>query len=198
VFDEWRKKAELVLGVVADTLAIICDTLIPPPLKPAETPDKMRSLQLSAIFAIVVLSLLLNTVFAGTRTYDTLPFLILTLVYFTVVSWAFAGVCWIWGNGTRPQFINKSLSLVIGFSAISIAVLVILREIDVFHRIFPRNVTLQRLYSVAIAIAIAGVICFLRSLYAAKKARAPFDLWRTLVTEVALMAIAGLYLFFIA
>jgi hypothetical protein len=192
------QKAELVLGVIADTLAIIRDTIIPPPSKPDQTPDKMRPLQLSAIFAIVVLGLLLNTMFAGMRNYDTLPFLILTLLYFTVASWIFAGVCWIWGKGERPRLVNKSLSLVIGFSAISITALFILREIDVFHRIFPHDVKLQRLYSVAIAVAVAAVICFLRSLYATRMECAPFEPWRILVTEVALMAIAGFYLFFIA
>jgi hypothetical protein len=196
MFDSWRKQAELFLGLVADAWAIVVAALIPPAVTPAKEEAQMRAVRISAVFVIVMLGLLLNTQFAGQRKIDTIPFALLTLVYFTIMSWLVAGARWLFPpERERDDLVATSLSLVIGFVALSIFVAALLREVDIFIR-FPLGNFELRAGSAVTAVVVAAVVTLLRSYLRPTKDR-PGALMALIV--VAVLAItAGFYIFYIA
>jgi hypothetical protein len=196
MFDTWRKQAELFLGLVADAWAIVVAAIIPPAVTARKDEAQMRAVRISAVFVIVMLGLLLNTQFAGQRKIDTLPFALLTLGYFTIMSWLVAAARWLFPQERpRDDLVATSLSLVIGFVALSIFLAALLREIDIFIR-FPLDNFGLRVGSTAVSVGLTSAVTLLRS-YCTPAVRRPGVIMALFV--VALLATtAGAYIFLIA
>ena len=199
MLDAWRKQAELVLGLIADTLELILETIIPPLPGPAAAADKTRARQLSAIFVIVILILVLKAFFAGMQKTDTLWLVTMTLIYFTAASWLVSGACACLGYGQFKTLVEPSLSVIVGFSAVSIVILVLLRGFDYFIYKLPLgDLTQFKIYTALISVAISALAVIVRSYLLAKKSRAAFSLVKASATSLLLMALVAPYLYWIA
>lgn len=199
MLDAWRKQAELVLGLIADTSELILETIIPPLPGPPTAADKARARQLSAIFVIVILILVLKAFNAGMQKTDTLWTITLTLIYFTIASWLVSWACAGVGYGSLKTLVEPSLSVIVGFSAVSIVILVLLRGFDYFiHKLPARSFAQFEIYTVLISVAISALAVVVRSYLLAKKGGAPFSLLKASAISLLLMALVAPYLYWIA
>ena len=198
MLDAWRKQAELFLGLVADAWAIVIAAIIPPAITSNEGAAQMRAIRISAVLVILIIGLWLNTTFAGDRKIDTWAFALLTLVYFTVLSWIVASIRWISNEERkRDDLVATSLSLVIGFVALSIFTVALVREFDVFYRLPVDNFVL-RVGSTVAAVLLAALVTLIRSYLSPSNGVRMLNPALTFLVVLILMLGASLYIFNIA
>lgn len=198
MLDAWRKQAELFLGLAADAWAVVIAAIIPPAVTSSEGAAQMRAIRISAVLVILIAGLWLNTIFAGSQKIDTWAFALLTLLYFTVMSWIVAGVRWIsTEERKRDDLVATSLSLVIGFVALSIFVVALIRQFDALYRL-PVNTATLRIGAVVVGVLLAAVVTLLRSFLTPVAGVRTLSPILTLSVVAILMLGAAIYILLIA
>jgi hypothetical protein len=131
---DWKKYASLVLDTLSDIYQLVILTVLPTPASSTNGVDRMRALHLSALIAITVLAIWMMkaTETPGGADFNPLFFIILTILYFTLVSWAVFGAL----RATKlyepkGETISDALTLVIGFGLIGTFVAAVIAEADV-------------------------------------------------------------------
>jgi len=153
---DWKKSAELVIDTIADAIHLVILVIIPTPATSRHTPEKVRALQLSALFVITILGIwLISSMEAGIRTkFEAVPFILLSAVYFTLASWLTFGVLRASGQYLKNgETISDALALVIGFCLITLLGAVFVKQLDVFVGLNVKHDMLNK-------IAFAGSISF--------------------------------------
>ena len=136
--EDWKKYASLVADTLSDIYQLVILIVLPTPASFTNGADRMRALHLSALIAITVLAIWMmkTTETPGGRDFDPLFFVILSILYFTVVSWVVFGAL----RATKlyepkGETISDALTLVIGFGLIGTFVATAIAEADVLLRL---------------------------------------------------------------
>jgi hypothetical protein len=129
--DDWKKTASLVFDTVSDAVQLVILVVIPTPASSTNGRDKMRALHLSALIAITILGIWIMKASqaAGGNDFSALGFIVLSILFFTFVSWAVFGALKLTGlYEPRGDAMGDALTLVIGFNLIATFAAAVIRE----------------------------------------------------------------------
>jgi hypothetical protein len=129
--DDWKKTASLVFDTVADAVQLVVLVVLPTPASSINGRDKMRALHLSALIAITVLGIWIMkaTRTSGGDDFSALGFIVLSILFFTFVSWVVFGVLKLTGlYEPDGDTIGDALTLVVGFNLIATFATAVIRE----------------------------------------------------------------------
>jgi hypothetical protein len=196
--DDWKKTASLVFDTLSDTVELVMLIVIPTPATSVNGKDKMRALHLSALIAITILGIWLvkATSAAGSTNFEALFFIVLSIVFFTLVSWIIFGLLKLTGlYDPKGETITDALTLVIGFNLFATAAAVVIKEADI---LFRSNLEDYQLRTVVFLGALASAILFVSIRIIIKlPERSMFHLMKAASIVMALGVFTALYLNFL-
>ncbi len=136
--EDWKKYASLVADTLANIYQLVVLIMLPTPASSTNGAERMRALHLSALVAITFLAIWMmkTTKTPGGKEFDPLFFVIISILYFTVVSWVVFGAL----RATKlyepkGETISDALTLVIGFGLIGTFVAAAIAEADILLRL---------------------------------------------------------------
>jgi hypothetical protein len=158
---DWKKTASLVFDTVSDNVQLVLLIVLPTPASSSNGIDKVRALHLSALTTLAILGiwLVVATRTAGkSNTFDPLFFIIMSVLFFTFVSWLVFGLLKATGlYDPAGQTITDALTLVIGFNLVATVAAAIIREADI---LLPINSTETELRSITMWGALSAALLF--------------------------------------
>jgi hypothetical protein len=135
--DDWKKTASLVFDTVSDIFELVMLIVIPTPASSTKGKDRMRALHLSALLAITIFGIWLvkATSAGGGTNFDALSFIILSILFFTAVSWVIFGLLkWTGLYDPKGETINDALTLAVGFNVIATFAAAVIKEAAILFR----------------------------------------------------------------
>jgi hypothetical protein len=129
--------------------------------------DKIRTIQLSSIFGILILTATIRALPAGGNTLDPLSFLILTILFCfglaALISFTWRALSIYESGGTPKSSYGDALTMVLGFNLIALSFLVVGWFLFSFGYTFGLSGPTIVDSLTALSVLIASIVTFIRS-----------------------------------
>jgi hypothetical protein len=189
--------AKFALSILSDARELMLDTTVPTEIVELRGLERVRALQISAFVGLVVVGLVFASLRTSPNAFDSVVFLLLTLLYCCALAIPVAWLMRVSGLHRTNEIYSEALAISVGFLLVTSCAAVVVHIANIILGFGLTRETFVPTILVTSAIAsllVVGLRSFFRSKARGKKSKSA-PVWGLLVTMTMLLGGAELFVY---